>query len=105
MKNSEMIALRMRDGLEGMGKFDLMQIHKAHFHDSEKVKFFKERAELAVAFISQYVLLLLSDFEAIVLKIEHIISSGNPPIPFDDPSLSAMPKKAKTNEWKLRSES
>ena len=36
------------------------QIGKAHFHDSGGVKFFEERAERAVAFISQYVLLLLA---------------------------------------------
>jgi len=36
------------------------QIGKAHFHDSEKVKFFEERAERAVAFISKYVLPMLA---------------------------------------------
>jgi hypothetical protein len=39
-----------------------------------------------------------TNFEAHVLEIEQIISSGNPSIPFDDPSLSPDAKKSE-NVW------
>ena len=42
-----------------------------------------------------------TDFEAIVLKFESIISFGNPPIPFDDPSLYADAKKSENERVEI----